>query len=388
MKKVILLTNILTPYRKFFYDLLFKIFAQQGIDFKVLVTAESEPNRNWKYDELKSDYTHLAEGKVKTISGIYIHINYGIAAFLKQEKPSLVISAGTYLYPALWTVLRNRKKLNYKVFYWNESHLKEARQYGGLKIALRESIRNYIFKKFDGFWYAGQLSLNLIEKYGRKDAEKIFVPNIIDNRLYNSVTLKTEAEKDVVRSAYNIDKDKTILFCPARLTWVKGQYDFIKIFLKSANIDKFTILLAGDGEMENDIKELVASSDKNPDIRLLGYLSQQQTLGIYSVANFLLLPSYSDPNPLTCIESLWSGLPLFVSDHVGNYPETVKEGVNGYVFSFSDENTVFTALDKIASHNQDWYKEAKQVSLKIAEELYEAHAATERIVGEIKKFIN
>jgi hypothetical protein len=58
MKKVILLTNILTPYRKFFYDLLFKVFAQQGIDFKVLVTAESEPNRNWKYDELKSEYTH------------------------------------------------------------------------------------------------------------------------------------------------------------------------------------------------------------------------------------------------------------------------------------------------------------------------------------------
>jgi glycosyltransferase involved in cell wall biosynthesis len=98
---------------------------------------------------------------------------------------------------------------------------------------LRESIRNYIFKKFDGFWYAGQLSLNLIEKYGSKDAAKIFVPNIIDNRLYNSVTLKTDAEKDAVRAEYNIDKNKTVLFCPARLTWVKGQYDFIKIFLKA-----------------------------------------------------------------------------------------------------------------------------------------------------------
>jgi glycosyltransferase involved in cell wall biosynthesis len=142
--------------------------------------------------------------------------------------------------------------------------------------------------------------------------------------------------------------------------------------------------------MEGDIKELVASSDRNPDIRMLGYLSQQQTLGIYSVANFLLLPSYSDPNPLTCIESLWSGLPLFVSDHVGNFPETVKEGVNGYVFSFGNENTVFNALDKIASHNQDWYNEAKQVSLKIAEELYEAQAATENCWGskEIYKLID
>lgn len=388
MKKVILLTNILTPYRKFFYDLLFNIFQQYGISFKVLVTAESEPNRNWKYDDLKSEYTHLADGKVHTLSNIYIHVNQGIANFLKQEKPDLVVSAGSYLYPALWTVLKHKKKLNYKVFYWNESHQKEARQYGGFKLALRESIRKYIFKKFDGFWYAGVLALNLIERYASQDAHKIFVPNIIDNKLYNSVTLKTDAEKKAIKSSYGIVEDKVILFCPARLTWVKGQYDFLKIFLKSNYSGKFTILLAGDGEKEADIKALISESGVGADVRLLGYLSQQQTLDVYAIANFLLLPSYSDPNPLTCIESLWSGLPLFVSNHVGNYPETVKEGINGHVFSFSDEKTILAALEKIIDYDAQWYKRAKETSLSIALELYDASKATERIVRQVKQFIN
>ena len=39
-----------------------------------------------------------------------------------------------------------------------------------------------------------------------------------------------------------------------------------------------------------------------------------------------ILPSLSDPNPLSCIEACWSANPLIVSEHVGNNPEIITEG--------------------------------------------------------------
>lgn len=388
-KKVILLTNILTPYRKFFYDILFQMFNESGVAFKVIVTAESEPNRNWTYDDLKSEYTSLAKGRVLTISNsIYIHLNVGIERLLQNERPDLVISAGTYLYPALWTVLLNRRKLGYQVFYWNESHLQEARSYSRTKIALREFIRNRIFNAFDGFLYAGEMSLGLIDKYAKKGTKKIFVPNLIDNKKYNVAARVNREDRQKARSARNIPEDSVVLFCPGRLTHVKGQYEFLKIFINSEVRQRFTVLLAGDGEDEEKIRSLASDHHHGVDIRLLGYLGQSQVVDVYSISDFLLLPSYSDPNPLCCIEALWCGLPLVVSSHVGNHPETVDQGVNGYVFSYSDETGIISMIERIATHDERWHQDARSKSLQIAAGLYDARIATRAVVAEIRNHLD
>ena len=43
MKQFVLLTNILTPYRRYFYDLLNEEFRKNSIGFHVLLMAEGEP---------------------------------------------------------------------------------------------------------------------------------------------------------------------------------------------------------------------------------------------------------------------------------------------------------------------------------------------------------
>ena len=46
---IVLLTNILNPYRKAFYDELAKQCDEMGHAFHVLVMSEKEYNREWKY---------------------------------------------------------------------------------------------------------------------------------------------------------------------------------------------------------------------------------------------------------------------------------------------------------------------------------------------------
>lgn len=47
---------------------------------------------------------------------------------------------------------------------------------------------------------------------------------------------------------------------------------------------------------------------------------------LYSISDVFVLPSISDANPLTCIEALWTELPLFISENCGNYPEVIEQG--------------------------------------------------------------
>ncbi len=376
--RIVLYTNILTPYRKYFFDELSKKCEENNISFNVLVMAETEPNRNWKYDDLKTNYTILLENKSYTFGDIYIHYNPNLKDVINTLNPTHVICAGSYLCPGVNTILNMSKKLNYETFFWSESHLYEEKNNSKLKNIVREFIRNYIYKKFDGFWYAGKLSLDFIEKYASKNFKKIFVPNLVNNEVFDYHKI-SNMQREKISEYYNISKEKITFFCPARLTTVKGIDLFLKCIKNYDKKDKFQFLLAGDGELRNDIERI--SKNSNIDVSILNYLSQEEVAQLYCVVDFFLMPSLSDPNPLTCIEALWSGLPLLVSNHVGNYPEVVKEDKNGFVFNYDKRDELYNILDSILLKNEEWYKEAKEYSYNLACHSYNASDVALEIIN-------
>lgn len=92
MNKILLVTNILTPYRSYFYSLLHHECVIKNIDLKILVTADNEPNRNWKYEDFKQEYTILVKGKIFSFpNNIFIHLN-NIIPFLKTSNPALLFA--------------------------------------------------------------------------------------------------------------------------------------------------------------------------------------------------------------------------------------------------------------------------------------------------------
>ena len=94
-------TNILTPYRKYFYDFLNAECKKRGDNFHVILMAETEPDRKWHYRDLKSEYTILLKSKTLTVAGAYIHINRGLKTVLKKLQLDVLICAGGYLCPGI-----------------------------------------------------------------------------------------------------------------------------------------------------------------------------------------------------------------------------------------------------------------------------------------------
>ncbi len=383
MMKIVLLTNILTPYRKVFYDRLYLAFREQGAEFKVLVMAETEPDRNWHYGEYQGEYTELLQTRTVRAGHIFFHFNKNLKRRLKEIRPDILVASGSYISPSIFRAIRLRKKLQYRLLFWSESHCSEIRSYHRFKLWLRERIRKYIYGQFDAFWYAGEKSLELIRSYdgstrGDKNPQYYFVPNLVDPDFYRKASETEEAVKRQLRMEYGIPGDNFIFVLPARLTGAKGILPFIRLFDKSEYKDLVTVLILGEGELRSEI--LRTTEQLRLDIRLPGYKKQEEILNYYSVADGFLLPSLSDANPLSCIEALWAGLPLFVSEHVGNYPETIVQGRNGYVFRYEEPEEAIGMLNRLITSKEDWRLEARSISLQIARRRYEPEGAVKLLV--------
>ncbi len=377
----VIYTNILTPYRKYFYDLLYKTCMELGNQFHVLVMAETEPDRPWKYEALKGDYTILLKNKMISKGGTYIHINSDLMSTLKELKPNVVVCAGSYLCPGVWKIARSKDRLNCKVIYWSESHLNEIKKSSAAKRFVREFLRNRVYKLFDGFWYAGKLSREFEEKYAAPDATYHFLPNLIEEAKY-SVDASLE-ERRILRQKFKVPEDKTMFICPARLIPVKGILEFLDLLKECPSKEKAAVMIAGSGELKTAIEHKAA--ENGLDVRLVGQKTQDEIIELYIAADVFLLPSLSDPNPLTCVEALWAKKPLLISEHCGNYPETVRPGENGYVFSYSDKEAAVKYIELMINADASWKNKAGCVSGEIAQDIYASVGVTKRIVEEMEQ---
>ena len=381
-KKIVLVTNEINPYRKSFYDKLYKYCLSIGVNFTVLLMTKVEHGYNWNYEEVKSNYAILMKG-VHFSFPILNHLNIEVTSYIKNLRPDIVIMAGSYFFYTNWLVIALKKRLKYPIYFWSETHFQEERDYAPWKFKVREFVRRFIYRKFDGFWYSGRLSKELVSHYARNDAKYHFVPNLIDNQLYFSTVQRLRKDRDQLRERWDIPKDNYVLITPARLSKVKGIHTFVDLLKKADKKDNVTMLIPGIGSDKAMIEKAI--TDTGLDVRLLGFQQQDIIMELYALADFFVLPSLSDPNPLTCIEALWCGLPLLVSTHVGNYPEVVKSEHNGYVFNYSKPETAISTINKLLDSTAEWKESARDCSLQIASQYYDPEKVVKRLVDDLMR---
>lgn len=379
---IVLLTNILTPFRKAFYDELNVQCKKQGHVFHVLVMTEREFNRQWHYEEYKGEYSILLKSRSIRIKHIPFYFNPDLKEQLKKLSPDVVIMAGGYMLPSVWTACGMKRKLGYRTYFWSESHFDETREYNKILLKIRDSIRHKIYPQFNGFWYPGEKALKLIKTYAKPDAECFWVPNLIENSKFKKVECGLSVSE--IRKKYGIDEEKFVFFAPSRLSWEKGLEPFIKLLAKCDDAIKNRIQLvdAGDGDLEKQLRQ--CAEEQQVDLKLLGYCNEKQVIELYQGVDCFVMPSLSDASPLSCVEALWMGLPLLVSEHVGNHPEVVEQGKNGYVYSYSDEEEAIRIIEKIVLSDENWYTNARAVSTKKAQEQFELAKTTKRLLQEMK----
>ena len=375
--KIAIFTNILNPYRISFFDKCFQSASEQGHSFRVYAMTGEKSDRPWKYKDFQREYTFLLKGKTIYVKGItYFHFNTGLKKTIQEYAPDIVVMAGAYLQPTVVWLTKHQKKYGYKTFFWSESHFVGAKKYGTIASVIREKIRKDIMVDMYGFWYPGNKAKEFILKYASEHARLIQVPNTIDNDFFaqkNNTSLH-------IREKYHLKNTRKIIFTPSRLSPEKGLLDFCQI-LACLDRSSYCWLIAGDGDQKTELAELIREKDLN--VVLLGLKNQSEIREIYYESDLFLLPSRNDPNPLSCVEAIWCGLPLFISEAVGNIDEVLREGENGYSFSYSDNEEAAKKLQTLLSLPDEWYKTAGELSKEIAWKAFDQKSVAIRTIKAI-----
>lgn len=324
-KKVILLTNIIPPYRIPIFNY---INQKEDFDFKVIVLAEKEQNREWQLakEKIKFDYRVLPgwhlffRTKNKEIP---IHLNSGILKTLFHDKPDIVITSG-YDSLAYWIAFFYSKIFKKKYILWDETTLLSA---GGIK-GLRGLLKKIIIRGADRYIVSGTKAKEYLEYFGAR-SEDIFISlDTVDVDYFYDKAIRFRSSPDFLlgRNKY----PKLLLLYVGQLIKRKG----VGQVLKTLNILKdpeIGFIILGNGPEEKELKEF-CKENKLQNIFFEGFHQQEELPKYYALADIFILSSFEEVWGLVANEALASGLYVLCSKYAGAAYDLINDE-DGAIFN-------------------------------------------------------
>lgn len=371
--KTVFIQNLISPYRSHFFNCLNK----QDNSFKVYYLSKTEADRNWDLNKIPINHDLWIDkfGFYKKVPGFHIHINpILVLKTLFSTKINNIILCVAYCDISIMTlVLAKKLHLTTKrYFFWAEANYltNGARNESKLK----KLIRKWVFSSIDGgIIIPGKMSEITFEKWEIPVKNYIYLPNTIN-------------DKSLQFNANNNRENNTrpIFLIPIRIIEsLKGALNFFNA-IGSDNIRKALFIIAGDGEDKEKYQEYILEHNYSDYIKLAGFCEAERMCELYNNSNVLLLPSFSDPSPLTLVEALKFHLPILCSNHCGNHFEVVKEGINGYTFSPLDKADIRAKFELIINNRSEWNKMG-EISASIYNKYFETNKVVHNFITQFNK---
>jgi len=376
MKKYIFLTNIPTPYRTSFYNELYK----RGFNFEVYYMRSTEADRNWVIDqrEMKHPF-YIDRGFYRMIGRFHVHFNPKIIIKLLEAKGSEIIIGGAWndIDILILVILKRMGILNNQLHFWSEANYLTI---GAMNDNLfKRLLRKFVYNSSNGAQLSsGKMTEITFDKWGIKNQTFINLPNTIEEERFR-------ISEEEIELRY---ENKTPIFLmPVRLLEnIKGIINFFKA-IGDENICKGLFLIAGDGPDKEVIQAFIHSHKVETYIKLLGFCDAEKMGSLYKRANVLVLPSFSDPSPLTLVEALTMRLPLLVSERCGNHFEAVMDKNNGYIFNPSDPKSVKLAFESLLNRAAEW-RSMGDISGNIYNKIFNRQIVIENFIKTLSEFSN
>ena len=125
----------------------------------------------------------------------------------------------------------------------------------------------------------------------------------------------------------------------------KGYPDMIAAFARARREHpQATLLVAGTGPLEDEVRELARQAGIEDAVRLLGLRSDVGAL--MQAADGFLMTSHWEGLPMVLLEAGASSLPVVATD-VGGSRDAVLDGVSGYLTPVSDPAATARAMVRV-----------------------------------------
>lgn len=369
--KYLILQNTTAPYRTSLFN---KLYAM-GLDLKLFYMCELEKDRSWKidYDSFQYPY-YVDKGLDIYLKGLFIHWNPKMIRMMRRDKQSKIILGGSWnaLDVIAFCTLKRMGILKQEIIFWSEANYLTigARK----KNFFRDKLRSYVYNTGEGrVIVPGKMAEISFKKWGIKNKTFIRLPNVIEES-----KIKPNSEKTFTEIS-----QQPHFIMPVRLNErIKGIMNFFKA-IGPENVKKAVFDVLGNGEDEALIKAFVLENGYSDNILLHGFCNAETVNGYYNKCDAIILPSFSDPSPLSLVEACCNGLPVLASERCGNHYETVVVGENGYVFDPENHEQVKNSFELFLQRRQEWNKMG-EVSRKLFEENFKQSNVLPRFITELQ----
>lgn len=374
--KIILLHNIISPYKTLLFNSLEQIL---GGNLKVLYWAETASNREWRIDtnELKFPFEVMFKGKIDDTSSIKLAIE--TYKKLNLYNPEVVIIGG-YDRLACWAALFWAKKHKRKAIVMIESHYLDRP-----RSVIKESVKKLFISRCNAILAAGTRHRDYVIRLGAK-SENIFIMKGVGGvnlSLYQTAVLEGRKNKIELCNKLGFPCRNYFLYV-GRFSPEKNLLFLLKTYKRLKNkerTDDWGLILVGDGPQRKEIESFIKDNGiKN--VFFPGFIQKEKLPYFYAISDVFVLPSISEPWGLVVDEAMVSGLPVLVSNQCGCYPDIVRDGINGFSFDPFNENELFGFMKDIVKGKYDLEAMGK-ASLKIIKEY-----TPEKVAEIFKKAIN
>ena len=336
--KVALVHNIISPYRVPFFE---GLANHPSIDLFVYFCAKTHKERKWGILESDRYNYEILSGVTLEFAGIIYHINPSITLKLIKKKYDIVIIGGNSDFTTQVAFITS-KLLKTPVILWSEG-IESAQSLLGKVIS---PLTKYIVRNADAVIVPGTRSRDFHIKLGAVPKKNFIAPNIVDNEMFIKQSSKFKKEKERFKQKLNIQNEKIILFV-GQLIKRKGVEYLIKAYKRMKDeFDDVCLVIIGDGVLRGELEE-IGIKEHIKEVHFTGWVSEEQKIIYYSIADLFVLPTLKDLCPLVINEAMACGLPVISTKAAGCAVDMIIPGKNGFIVDAADIDQLYSAMKEI-----------------------------------------
>lgn len=326
MKKVVIITNIPSPYRvDFFY------YLQENVkkyEFHVIYSSVRNTSRQWHADENRIQNSSFLKSYNIKIKKRYdehdIYIPYGVGKVLSNLKPDVVVAMEYN--PTILMAMHWCRKHKVKYISWTDGTLNSEKNIS----KIQRLCRKYIISRADAFIGSSTASRETQIAYGASP-EKCYIS-------YLTVDIEKYIRK---KESYGNRQ----LVCVGGLIVRKG----VDLLLNALALTdpSITLVVVGDGgERERLVKqaERLSITDR---VTFKGFLEGEELYQCYAQSDAFVLPTREDCFGLVTLEAMCAKLPVISSQYADGARDLIEKDVTGIIVDPYDEKAFAKAMEEL-----------------------------------------
>lgn len=217
------------------------------------------------------------------------------------------------------------------------------------------------------------------EYINRTEHEVVFIPPLVP--FFQSKL----TEKEILIK-YNLPSDKNILFTVGSLKSIKNPIVLLNAFIslgrQYVEEKRLLLIFAGDGDLKAEMEKIVHKNNFYNYIKILGTVPFTDIGNIYKIGNIFIMNSIYEGTPISMLEAMYNNK-LIVGSNVQGINSIIRNGINGFLYEYNNENKLKDIIIKIIENKIDSNK-----VIRTAFEYYHNNYSNDIMINKYIELIN